>query len=316
MRKIIISLIILCFISEGFAREMKVLMIGNSFSICVGKNLPQIVKMSNKHHLQLTSAFIGGCSLETHAKHLKQAEKDPSHKPYYIDNWNSADLRRKKTYKGNVLELLKNNKYDVITIQQASHFSWNYATYQPHADIVIDYIRKFNPQAKIMVQQTWAYRSDDSRLRVKKGSWGFDQNGMHERVRAAYHKFANEKGFEIIPVGDAISIYRKSTPSYKVLSSKELAGYQNPDLPPMANDIVGRDFWKKQKDGTMKLEADRIHLNFKGEYLQACVWYITLFGENSATIHYEHPNISREECLKLASAAGQACNIIVKPSGN
>ena len=82
---------------------MKVLMIGNSFSICVGKNLPQIVKMSKKHHLVLTSAYIGGCSLETHAAHLKQSEKDSAHKPYLITVWNSDDLRMKKSYQGNVL---------------------------------------------------------------------------------------------------------------------------------------------------------------------------------------------------------------------
>ena len=308
MRNILLCFIFMFFIPAGFAKEMKVLMIGNSFSICVGNNLPQIVKMSNKHHLHLTSAYIGGCSLETHANHLKQAEKDPAHKPYRITIWNSADLRKKNTYQGNVLELLKNNKYDIITIQQASHHSWNYATYQPYADIVIDYIRKFNPQAKIMVQQTWAYRSDDSHLLPGERSWGFDQQGMHERVRAAYHKFAAEKGFELIPTGDAIALYRKNTPPYKVLSSQELARYKNPDLPPRANDIVGRDFWKKQPDGFMKLDADRIHLNFKGEYLQACVWYMTLFNEDISTIRYEHPRISREECQALISAAGKVFN--------
>ena len=74
----------------------------------------------------------------------------------------------------------------------------------------------------------------------------------------------------------------------------------------MANDIVGRDFWKKQPDGSMKLDADRIHLNFKGEYLQACVWYMALFNEDISTIRYEHPRISKEECQTLVSAAGEA----------
>ena len=306
MYKIILTLTVLFFITEGVAKEMKVLMIGNSFSICVGNNLPQIVKAGKKHHLILTSAYIGGCSLETHAKHLVQAEKDPDFKPYRINVWDSDDLRTGKSRKGNVFELLKNNKYDVITIQQASHFSWNYNTYQPHADTVIAYIRKFNPQAKILIQQTWAYRSDDARLQPGENSWGFDQQGMHERVRAAYHKLAAEKGFGIIPTGDAIAIYRQSTPAYKALSAKELAQYANPDLPPMAKDIVGRDFWKKQKDGTMSLAADRIHLNFKGEYLQACVWYGYLFGEDPAEIRYEHPKISSSECKALAAAAKKA----------
>ena len=94
MHKIILTLAVLFFITEGVAKEMKVLMIGNSFSICVGKNLPQIVKAGKKHQLVLTSAYIGGCSLETHANNLKRAESEPSFKPYQIDIWNSNDLRQ------------------------------------------------------------------------------------------------------------------------------------------------------------------------------------------------------------------------------
>ena len=102
------------------AKDLKILMVGNSFSICAGRNLPKLVSHEKKHSVEITSAYIGGCSFETHADHLKQAEKDPAHKPYLITIWDSADLRKKNTYQGNVLELLKNNKYDVITIQQAS----------------------------------------------------------------------------------------------------------------------------------------------------------------------------------------------------
>ena len=79
MHKIILTLAVLFFITEGVAKEMKVLMIGNSFSICVGKNLPQIVKAGKKHQLVLTSAYIGGCSLETHAKNLKQIQNGIIH---------------------------------------------------------------------------------------------------------------------------------------------------------------------------------------------------------------------------------------------
>ena len=43
MYKIILTLTVLFFITEVIEKEMKVLIIGNSFSICVGNNLPQIV---------------------------------------------------------------------------------------------------------------------------------------------------------------------------------------------------------------------------------------------------------------------------------
>ena len=46
------------------AKELKVLMIGNSFSICVGTYLPQIVKSVPGNRLELTSAYIGGYLLQ------------------------------------------------------------------------------------------------------------------------------------------------------------------------------------------------------------------------------------------------------------
>ena len=184
---------------------MNILMIGNSFSICVGKNLPQIVNASKKHQLTLTSAFIGGCSLETHADHLRSNEKDISFSPYLISEWDSLDAGIEKQREGNVLELLKNNRYDVISIQQASHLSWDYSSYQPYAGKIISCIRKFNPDAKIIIQQTWSYRNDSPRF----AEWGFDADEMFKRARAAYHSFAADQNFEIIPTGDAVDIYRK-----------------------------------------------------------------------------------------------------------
>ena len=282
---------------------MNILMIGNSFSICVGKNLPQIVNAGKKHQLTLTSAYIGGCSLETHADHLRSNEKDISFSPYLISEWDSLDAGIEKQREGNVLELLKNNRYDVISIQQASHLSWDYSSYQPYAGKIISCIRKFNPDAKIIIQQTWSYRNDSPRF----AEWGFDADEMFKRARAAYHSFAADQNFEIIPTGDAVDIYRKrSKRVFKKLSENELAEYRYPDLPPMADDIVGIFYWSKQEDGSMKLAADTIHLNYRGEYLQACVWYGKLFNEDPEDIIWEHPQISSEECRAMRSAAKAA----------
>lgn len=283
--------------------KSSVLMIGNSFSICVGKNLPQIVRAGKKHQLTLTSAYIGGCPLQTHAEHLQTAEKDPSFAPYRIDVWNSGDLRNRRPRKGNVLELLKNNTYDIITIQQASPASWDFDTYYPWADTVISYIRKFNPKAKILIQQTWSYRADAPLL----AQWGFDNAGMYCRLKEAYSAFSAKTGFDIIPTGDAINFWRtESKREYHILTPEERAAILPPDLPPMANDIVGRDYWSKDENGELVSGRDTIHLNFRGEYLQSCVWYGKLFGEDPEDISYEHPGISRSECRFMQRCAKKA----------
>lgn len=283
------------------AKDLKVLMIGNSFSICVGKNLPHMVAHEKKHNLELTSAFIGGCRLDQHIANIRKAEKNPSFKPYWVDTWSSKNLRKKHSRYGNVNELLKNNKYDIITIQQGSVASWDHKLYQPHANELIAYIKKHNPQAEIVIQQTWAYRADSPRLK----KWKFSQQEMSDRVIAAYDKLAQEAKLRIIPTGKAIEIARRH-PNYKyrMPSAEEVAKFVSSDCPSRSHDVVGRHYWRKDKKG-LRMIADTIHLNEHGEYLQACVWYSFLFSEDAEKITYE-PLLAPESCKILRNAASSA----------
>ena len=300
-----IGLILFLGIGTLTAKELKVLMIGNSFSICVGNNLPQIVKSVPGHKLELTSAFIGGCPLDKHSKNLEKAEKDPNFKPYSITVWTSDPPKRIKSVKGNVNELLKNNQYDVITIQQASRKSWDYQTYQPFADEVIAYIRKYQPKAEIVIQQTWAYRMNNPVLKPNpKARWDFDQTGMYERIRESYGKLAEKYKFRVIPVGDAVQKYRKYTPvKFQPTTEK----FEYPNLPSNAGDVVGSAVWKKDpKTGKNTLRIDNNHLNANGHYLQACVWFAFLYGEPVRKIAYVPKTISAEEAALMKKCAQEA----------
>ncbi|MBO7147877.1 MAG: DUF4886 domain-containing protein [Lentisphaeria bacterium] len=263
------------------AKEMKVLMIGNSFSVCVGKELPNIVNSVPDHKLELTSAYIGGCPLDRHSQNLLKAEKDPSFKPYHIKIWKSENPKQEKTFLANVNMLLKENRYDVITIQQGSQKSWNYATYQPFAEQLISYIRQHQPHAEIVIQQTWAYRNDHAFIQPNpKAKWKFDQNGMHERIREAYQKLAAAHQLRVIPMGEAVFYFRKYSP---VKYRSEVTQY--PALPSSDGDVVGKAWWAK-KDGKYSLRKDCIHLNKEGNYLQACLWFSFLYDEPVTKIKY------------------------------
>ena len=93
------------------AKELKVLMIGNSFSISVGRYLPKIVSSVPGNRLELTSAYIGGCPLERHSQNLRKAEKDPEFKPYGVTVWSSESSKPLRKDKGNVNALLKSNLF-------------------------------------------------------------------------------------------------------------------------------------------------------------------------------------------------------------
>ncbi len=255
------------------AKDLKVLMIGNSFSICVGKNLPQIVASVPGHTLELTSCYIGGCVLQRHCKEWQTAEKNPKHKPYKISIWNSAG-GKSRVFRSNVNEILKNNKYDIVSIQQGSSHSWDWGKYEPYAAELIGYIKKYQPQAEIVIQQTWSYRYDTRRMK----NWNLDQQSMYDKLSAAYKNLAEKYQFRVIPVGDAVQLFRSRTPVKFVKA--DLAKYKKPEVPPHPGEVVGKYAWRKN-DKTQKdfLWTDFTHLNNDGEYMQALVWFAVLYNE-------------------------------------
>ena len=194
----------LCFSAEEepsrSADGLKVLMIGNSFSIsCLG-HLPAVAKAYG-HRLDLASLYIGGCSLERHWNNVVAASTNATFKPYRFDRFVDGRCVVEKGA-ANIPDALVMDKWDIVTVQQASHASWDPATYHPWGDNLVAKIRELAPQAKILVQETWSYPPWDKRLK----KFGFDQVEMYARLHDAYAAFAKKYGFGIIPVGTAAEI--------------------------------------------------------------------------------------------------------------
>ena len=66
------------------ADRLKVLMIGNSFSICVLEQMPQVAKAMGKE-LDICSLYIGGCSLSRHWGNVSRTDSEAA--PYRV-TWN------------------------------------------------------------------------------------------------------------------------------------------------------------------------------------------------------------------------------------
>ena len=314
LKKLLLSTLFLAAaVVPAAGKDLKVLMIGNSFSICVGIYLPSVVKSVPGNRLELTSAYIGGCTLEKHCKNLEKAENKPDFKPYRINVWSSdSPAKALKNYKGNVNELLKKNQYDVVTIQQGSRQSWDYKYYQPYADQLVAYIRKHQPEAEIVIQQTWAYRCDHPNLKPNpKARWDFDQAGMYERVRDSYRKLAEAHHFRVIPMGDAVQLFRKYTPvKFQPAAEDE---FKYPAVPSSAGDVVGQASWRKNaKSGEMQLKYDQFHLNATGHYLQACLWFAALYGEPVSKIQFAPKSMKPELKTLLHKCAQEALDQYVQ----
>ena len=277
-------------------RPLKVLMIGNSFSISVLNQMPQVAKAAGCP-LDLVSACVGGCPMKSHLERIESCESNPATNSHYI-SWNYVSRENPlvgvvpkdkdgNTW-GNLVTVLKADKWDVVTIQQASHESWRPESFHPWGDRLVEKIRKYAPQAKIVVQQTWSYSKLDGRICDKKtkgpGSWGIDQLGMYERLTDNYRALAEKNGFDIIPTGLAVQLFRA--------------------MAPRAEDVVGTVSPKG---------VDSIHLNPRGEYLQACVWTAKLFGADIRDISYAPTELgSAKEFATMRHAAMEAVRLGVK----
>ena len=204
MKKSIILVAAIAAASLGFAAQgekqsekpLKVLMIGNSFSICALKQMPPVAESMGRR-LDLASLYIGGCSLERHWQNVVAAT-NADFRPYRFDRTTDGKKVVEKG-KANIPDALVLDKWDVVTLQQASHFSWRPESYEPFGGNLVAKIRELAPQAKIVVQETWSYPPWDKRLK----GFGFDQGEMYARLRGAYAAFAGKYGFDIIPVGTA-----------------------------------------------------------------------------------------------------------------
>ena len=273
--------------AAGAGQPIRILAIGNSFSKSLCRYFPSAAEAAGER-IEFCNLYIGGCSLSRHADNIRKGAEDPAFAPYDVTWFDAGKPDSPRKFKSNVPQMLATQAWDVVTIQQASHDSWDPATYRPAADQVIAEIRRLAPQAEIVIQQTWAYNAADSRIGGANPKWGFDQAGMAERVESAYRKLATDFGLRVIPVGAAVRLRREALAAagrvFDPASLQALAPGQQPDV---CGDPVGNYWWKTDAEtGEKTLQRDNIHLNPAGEYLQALVWLGFFTDRNPRDIPY------------------------------
>jgi hypothetical protein len=267
---LLVSLLFCVSSALGEAKTVRILTIGNSFSRNATNHLDDLA-LAGGHTLIHTPLVIGGSSFQVHADKAKMEGKARLYT-------NGRDL----------IANLTAEKWDYVTIQQASIKSHDFSTYQPYAGILRDYIAKHAPQAKLLIHQTWAYRKDDPRFTKPSDKPGEPktQEEMYRGLTAAYDKIAAELGGKVIPVGDALFMAdTDATWGYQTDTSFDPKTAKQPALPNQKHSLhVG---WRwTAKNGKTTLGMDGHHANTAGEYLGACVWYEVLFGESAVGSSY------------------------------
>ena len=176
---------------------MKILLVGNSFSVDVSTYIHQIA-LSAGIDLDVYVLYIPGCPINLHYKNLisgqkayefyKNGEKNPF-------MWCS------------IQEGLKYQKWNYMTFQQRSSDSGDEETFFPELPLLMNGIREYS-NAQYVLHMTWSYAKTFSH--EKYGSNPMDQESMDKDIISAYDYVSKILNLPyIIPTGIAIKEARK-----------------------------------------------------------------------------------------------------------
>jgi hypothetical protein len=278
-------------------KTVRVLTIGNSFSQNATKHLGDLAEASGDT-LVLKGANVGGASMELHWSKAEAFEKDPK---------NPTGL-----YGGKGLrELLAADRWDFVTIQQASIKSHDLANYRPFAARLAEYVHRYAPNAELVIHQTWEYRSDDPRFTKPSSKPGEPKTHveMYEGLSRAYTTIADELGIRRLPVGDAFHLAgRDETWGFRPTSDPfDPKRAQPGELPKQVHSLHVGWIWRKSRTtGKPALGMDGHHANQAGEYLGACVWYERMFGKDVTANRFVPNGLDAEFARFLRATAHQA----------
>lgn len=242
---------------------IRVLCIGNSFSWdAVEQELVPLCD-ANGVQVEVHNLYYGGCSLQQHAEFLAKDTAAYSHRVCT----NAEGRVVKDTI--SLRQALRDGKYDVISLQQASHDSGIRSSYEPWLTTLIDTVRAYQPEAQLYWMQTWAYSKDAKHPAYPR--YHNDQQEMWDSIEACT-QFVHRTHYtlHLIPCGKAIQLARQTK----------------------LGDTLCRDGY---------------HLNYVyGRYTAAAVWYEILTGKDVRKNHYKNAQMTSCQRRLTQRAAHQA----------
>lgn len=186
-------------------RTIKILAIGNSFSVDAVEQ--DVWELFNAEGINVVigNMYIGGCSLERHYNNSVSGKDDYSYRKI-------VNGVRTVTPKFTLDQSLADEKWDYITIQQSSGKSGFPDTYKPYLAKLLAYIdSKLDYDPVILFHMTWAYQGDSDHRDFPK--YEKNQMKMYSQIVSSVKENVGEnptiKG--VIPSGTAIQNARTSS---------------------------------------------------------------------------------------------------------
>ena len=198
-------LLLLIFLYPGFLlaqtddaprdTTLRVLSIGNSFSIDANLILPQVVVDAGvpRDNFVLYATIYAGASLE----YWDNMYTTDTPLPYV--HYMGGKLLRLEDKEWTLRTLLQSQPWDVVVIQQASALSTNHKSFQPYMNRMIEYIRQDCPNKHVRIgwQLTWSYPQTATSGPVYEEGW--------RKIAMIANQKCHDAGIDfIIPSGTAI----------------------------------------------------------------------------------------------------------------
>jgi len=241
----------------------RILAVGNSFSRdAVEQNLWDLAH-ANGEECIVANLYIGGCPIDLHVANARSDSAAYEYRKIGIDGV------RRQTDGKRLDEALREEPWDVVTVQQVSWASGLPTTYGLLPELV-DYIRARVPSStKIMFHQTWSYAQDSDHSGFK--NYDNNQITMYKAIVDCAQQASEDCRLQgIIPAGTAIQLAR----------STALGDHLN---------------------------LDGFHLNTLGRYVAACTWYEYLFGKNVKGNRYAPSELDKKQKKLAQRSAHKAC---------
>lgn len=259
-----LSFCILAGLSLRAEGPLRVLAIGNSFSVDALEQEMHNVAASADCDIIIGNLYIPGCAIDRHYENILGDKSAYSYRK--INTAGRADTIADCT----LSKALRDEPWDVITFQQASHFSGQDSTYANLPRLVAEVRKQVGAHPKFLWHMTWAYSPDSDHSGFK--NYGNDQMTMYNAIVDAVRKAlaANPELKGVIPVGTAIQNARTTE--------------------------LGTD-----------LTRDGYHLSLDaGRFIASCTWFGVLFGSPVSEIDYRPGHMTPMQCEAVKRAVQAA----------
>lgn len=192
-------------------KQIKILAIGNSFSVDALQYLYQIASSLGVKDIIIGNLYIGSCSLETHLNNI--LNKLPKY--IYYTNTNGEWIEH---IEHTVNEAILEHKWDYISFQQVSSLSGMESSYNEILLQLVDEVKNLflsennpnrNDEVKFIWHMTWAYQQDTTHP----GFINYSNNQLemyYSIINSVKNKILPNKDFEII-IPNATSVQNTRT---------------------------------------------------------------------------------------------------------